>query len=105
VAHGDRWTEAELASSVDAYLEKLALEEAGVSYSKSAIRERYLSGALSDRNKPAFEHRMRNISAVMRDLRRDWIPGYKPADHVGPAVAAVIQSCLEARWRGGSSSA
>jgi 5-methylcytosine-specific restriction protein A len=98
MAHGDLWTEEELIAAVDAYIEMLEYERAGRHYVKAEVRCRHQSvGPLSTRSKRSFEDRMRNISSVLRDLGHDWIPGYKPADHVGSGVAPVLARVLTVR--------
>ena len=77
----ENWSDDELAAAVEAYKEMYGLETAGKPYSKldfyRALAKRF------GRTEKAFEYRMQNISAVLRELGRSWIPGLKPAGNVG----------------------
>lgn len=92
----ENWSDDELTAAVEAYREMYGLEAAGKSYSKldfyRALASRF------GRTGKAFEYRMQNISAVLHEQGRSWIPGLKPAGNVGanvkPRVIALIQ-CWE----------
>src|SRR5262249_3285814 len=69
----DDWSDDELAAEVEAYVAMTRREAAGTPYSKRQIYrdlvERY------GRTENAFEYRMRNISAVLDEMGKEWIPG------------------------------
>lgn len=92
----DEWSDAELSATVDAYLAYMADEEAGSAPSKKALREQLLAGPLSRRTPGSYEYRMQNISAVLDEMGRPWISGYKPAPNVGPTNTIKIRQLIEA---------
>ena len=86
------WGDDELAAAVAAYKE-MALEEAHQRpYSKRKIYRDL--AARFDRSEKSFEYRMQNISAVLEEQGREWVPGLKPAGNVGVNVAARIVALL-----------
>lgn len=89
----DGWSDAELAASVDAYKKIARSYLVGQRVNKRAIY-RELEEQFG-RSAKAFELRMRNISAVLRDLGSDWVPGLMPAKHVGPNVQSRIVALLD----------
>lgn len=50
-------------------------------YNKSEVRRALLAGPLKGRT--TSEQRMQNISAVLEQMKRPWIPGYKPLGNIG----------------------
>lgn len=87
------WTDEELRAAITAYRVMAAAEASGQPYSKrAAYRE---LGARFKRTEKAFEYRMQNISAVLDSLGRPWLPGLKPASHVGEAVKQRIAALLD----------
>lgn len=90
MASGD-WTDQQNDAIVADYFTMLAEDEAGRSYSK-AEHNRRLQEAIG-RPRGSIEYKHQNISAVLKGLGEDWIPGYKPAfNFQGSLVDAV------ARW-------
>jgi hypothetical protein len=91
----ENWSDDELAAAVGAYIEMAGLEAARKSYFKRDIyrdlAERF------GRTEKAFEYRMQNISAVLDELGKSWIPGLKPAGNVGANVKHRIVALVE-RW-------
>lgn len=86
------WSDDELASAVDAYLQMIRFEEQKVMYSK---RKFYCDlAAQHNRTEKSFEYRMQNISAVLNELGRNWLPGLKPAGNVGANVKSRIVALL-----------
>lgn len=84
----EHWTDSELESAVDAYLDMLTDELNGRRVVKAhAYRE--LSEKVG-RNAKAWEFRMQNISHVLDGLGLRWIDGLKPAKNVGQDVAARL---------------
>jgi hypothetical protein len=88
----DEWSDAELDAAVMAYIEMAKHEEAQRPY----VKKQYLRELASQFNRTdkAFEYRMQNISAVLDQLGRRWIPGFKPAPHVGTRVASRIEQAI-----------
>lgn len=75
------WSDEDLRASVEAYIEMKAKQERGEAFSKMAYYR-----ALGDkfgRSPKSFEYRMQNISYAYSQLGREWLPGLKPASHVG----------------------
>lgn len=92
-AERDRdWSDEELLAAVVAYREIQGRERAGLSGEK-AQTYRQLAKKFQ-RTPKSFEFRMQNISAVLAILGRDWIPGLKPAKHIGSRVAIRIEKCI-----------
>ena len=76
----DDWTDDELNASVEAYLNMLRLQNAGMPFVKAAVY-RDLASRFS-RTANAFERRMMNISSVLASQGREWIEGLPPAKNV-----------------------
>jgi len=72
------WTDEENDLIVADYFAMLANDVSQRHYSKAAHR-RALIPRLNDRSEGAVEFKHQNISAVLKGLGEDWIPGYKPA--------------------------
>ena len=90
----ENWSDEELAAAVSSYKEMAQLEAVQKPYSKRdyyrKLAERF------GRTEKSFEYRMQNISAVLNEQGKGWIPGLKPADNVGANVKARIISLLDA---------
>ena len=89
---GGPWTNDELKASVIAYGEMLSMQSQGKPYSKKTIYRR-----LADqfgRTEGAFEYRMQNISHVLNQLGKEWIPGLPPATNVGEKVTSKLEQML-----------
>jgi HNH endonuclease len=87
------WSDEELKASVASYRAmQRALRGSAASVNKREVY-RGLSARFG-RTEKAFEFRMQNISAVLALLGRDWLPGLKPAAHVGKHVAERIERFL-----------
>ncbi|MFN3591535.1 DUF3883 domain-containing protein [Thermaurantiacus tibetensis] len=74
---GSDWSEAENDAIVADYFAMLADDVAGRPYNK-AEHNRALQARMG-RSKGSIEFKHQNISAVLKGLGEDWIPGYKPA--------------------------
>jgi hypothetical protein len=85
-----QWTDAELRSTVRAYLKMLSAQDRDLAYSKAETRRRLLRGALKGRSAASVEYRMRNISAVLEQHGRTTLKGYLAAKNVGDAVSEKI---------------
>ena len=88
---GVSWTEDENDAIVADYFAMLADDCAGRPYSKAAYN-RALQERIS-RSRGSIEYKLQNISAVLKGLGEDWIPGYKPAFNFQMALADAV-----ARW-------
>ncbi|WP_282127577.1 DUF3883 domain-containing protein [Roseobacter litoralis] len=87
------WTDAENDLIVADYFAMLAADFAGQSYSKVA-HNRDLQVQI-DRNRSSIEFKHQNISAVLRALGEDWIPGYKPAQNYQGTLEEAVARWLE----------
>lgn len=85
------WTDKENDLIVADYFAMLADDIAGHPYNK-AERNRDLQTRI-DRNRSSIEFKHQNISAVLKGLGEDWIPGYKPAFNFQMTLADAV-----ARW-------
>jgi hypothetical protein len=72
------WTDEENDLIVADYFAMQADEMAGRPYNKAQHR-RSLMPLLASRTEGSIEFKHQNISAVLKGLGEDWIPGYKPA--------------------------
>ena len=72
------WTDEENDLIVADYFAMLADDVSGRPYNKAEHR-RGLLPLLNDRSEGSVEFKHQNISAVLKGLGEDWIPGYKPA--------------------------
>lgn len=86
------WSDDEVRHLVDAYLEMLALEQAGESYVKLRFNERVQE--LTGRTKGSVEFKFCNASAAIRDLGHDYIEGYKPRDNYQAALHDELERRL-----------
>lgn len=91
------WTDAELTSAIQAYLDMLRAELNGQPYSKAEVNRQLRAGPLSTRTKGSIEFRMQNISAALYELKMPWIAGYLPAKNIGSVVKdkmiALLRDC------------
>ena len=89
MANGD-WTDKENDLIVAGYFAMLADDSAGRPYNK-AEHNRHLQQRI-DRSRTSIEFKHQNISAVLKGLGEDWIPGYKPAvNFQGSLELAVVR--------------
>ncbi|WP_424973513.1 DUF3883 domain-containing protein [Dinoroseobacter sp. S124A] len=86
------WTDGENDLIVADYFAMLAEDIAGRPYNKAAHR-RALLPRLNDRSEGSVEFKHQNISAVLKGLGEDWIPGYKPAFNFQMTLVDAV-----ARW-------
>lgn len=86
------WTNEENDLIVADYFAMLADDTAGRRYSKTEHR-RTLLPLLNDRSEGSVEFKHQNISAVLKGLGEDWIPGYKPAFNFQMTLVDAV-----ARW-------
>lgn len=84
------WSDAENDAIVADYFAMLAKDVAGQPYNK-AEHNRRLQARIA-RPKGAIEYKHQNVSAVLKGLGEDWIPGYKPAfNFQASLVDAVVR--------------
>jgi hypothetical protein len=88
------WTDAELASAVDAYVFLLQAQRAGLPSPKEGSTRLLLSGPLSIRNDASLRYRMRNISAVVSEMGIPSLSAYSPAEQVGTNVRKRLRAIL-----------
>lgn len=97
VLNNSSWTDDELTSAIQAYLDMLHAELNGHAYSKAEVNRRLRAGPLSIRTKGSIEFRMQNISAALYELKMPWIAGYLPAKNIGSTVKekmiALLRDC------------
>jgi hypothetical protein len=86
------WTDKENDLIVADYFAMLADDIAGRQYNKAEHR-RALQPRLNDRSEGSIEFKHQNISAVLKGLGEDWIPGYKPAFNFQMTLVDAV-----ARW-------
>ncbi|WP_415683615.1 DUF3883 domain-containing protein [Breoghania sp.] len=86
------WTDEENDLIVADYFAMLKADVMGHPYSKAAHR-RALLPLLAGRSDSSIEFKHQNISAVLKGLGEDWIPGYKPAFNFQMALVDAV-----ARW-------
>ncbi|WP_283181353.1 HNH endonuclease [Pseudomonas svalbardensis] len=91
-----RWTDEELAASVDTYLKILALEEDGQTVDKPLEQRILQEGALINRTTKAVDFRLQNLSFLFVEL------GLKPNSYplmanIGSGVAARVEIILASK--------
>src|SRR5690606_21402220 len=86
------WTDEENDLLVADYFAMLADDIFGRPYSKAEHRRRLLP-LLNGRSEGSIEFKHQNISAVLKGLGEDWIPGYKPAFNFQMSLVDAV-----ARW-------
>ena len=86
------WTDEENDLIVADYFAMLADDVASRPYSKAEHR-RALVPLLNGRSEGSVEFKHQNISAVLKGLGEDWIPGYKPAFNFQTSLIDAV-----ARW-------
>lgn len=94
------WTDEENDLIVADYFAMLADDVFGRPYSKAEHR-RALLPLLNGRSEGSIEFKHQNISAVLKGLGEDWIPGYKPAFNFQMSlVDAVVRWLAINPWLG-----
>lgn len=89
-----RWSDEEMAASVEAYVRMLRLQENGRDFVKAEIISELAEGALAGRTRSSIQFRFQNISAVMDEAGKPFVKGYVPAKHVGEPSRALIRRLL-----------
>lgn len=95
------WTDEENDLIVADYFAMLTDDVFGRPYSKAAHR-RTLLPLLNGRSEGSIEFKHQNISAVLKGLGEDWIPGYKPAFNFQMSLvdAVVRWLAINPAWLG-----
>jgi hypothetical protein len=88
----EAWTDEENNLIVADYFAMLANDIARRPYNKAEHR-RGLFSLLRNRSEGSIEFKHQNISAVLKGLGEDWIPGYKPAFNFQMSLVDAV-----ARW-------
>ena len=88
----EAWTDEENDLIVADYFAMLANDVARRPYNKAEHR-RGLVSLLRNRSEGSIEFKHQNISAVLKGLGEDWIPGYKPAFNFQTSLVVAV-----ARW-------
>ncbi|MFG0762833.1 hypothetical protein [Aeromonas media] len=86
------WTEEELRATVAAYLDMHSKALDGIPF----VKKHYYAELATRfaRSEKSFEYRMQNISYVCVLMGRAWVSGLKPAKHVGPQHAPIIERLI-----------
>src|ERR1700739_1930722 len=87
------WTDEQNDAIVADYFAMLADDIEGRGYRKAA-HNRWLRAEI-DRPRGSIEYKHQNISAVLKGLGEDWIPGYKPAFNFQASLADAVVRWLE----------
>lgn len=88
------WTEDELRQSVDVYVLLLRMQAQGMGGRLEPAAQALLSGPLALRNDAAIRYRMRNISAVVKELGGPVLNDFSPAESVGSNVRLRLRAML-----------
>lgn len=76
-SQGAIWTAAEIDAAVEDYKSMLEKQLGGSPYNKTEHRRVLMTRV--HRSRGSIEYRNRNISAVLEEIGKPWIDGYKPA--------------------------
>jgi hypothetical protein len=90
------WSREEVEATVARYLDMLEMELSGRPFVKAEIN-RALQPLLNQRSPGAIEFKFGNISAVMVDLGKPYVEGYKPYLNYQALLVEVTATQLEAR--------
>ena len=88
----DAWSDEQNDATVANYFAMLSHDARGLPHSK-ALHNRLLQSVIS-RPRGAIEYKHQNISAVLKSLGEDWIPGYKPAFNFQTSLIDAVQRWL-----------
>ena len=88
------WTDDELRRSVKVYVLLLRLQLRGLDDRSEPLAQALLSETLAQRNDAAIRYRMRNISAVVKELGVPILIDFSPAESVGRLVRPKIKAML-----------
>lgn len=88
------WTNDELRLAVQVYVLLLRLQLQGADDRSEPLAQALLSDTLAQRNDAAIRYRMRNISAVAKELGAPILDNFSPAESVGRLVRPKIREML-----------
>lgn len=91
--HGSAWTESELETLLASYRGMLHAEIAGEPYVKRRFNDEVQTA--TGRSRAAIEFKFCNLSAVLMDLGRAHVPGYKPRRHYQRDMLDVVSHRLD----------
>jgi hypothetical protein len=89
------WSNDELLASVEAYRRMVEKQQAGIKYTKKQVYQELATRF--GRTPKAFEYRMQNISAVLNELDLPWMPGLKPAVHIGADIKERLIQIIQGK--------
>lgn len=89
----ENWTDEQNEAIIADYFAMLSEDVAGRPYSK-AEHNRLLQSVIN-RPRGSIEYKHQNISAVLKGLGEDWIPGYKPAFNFQASLVDAVMRWLE----------
>jgi hypothetical protein len=87
------WTDEQNDAIVADYFAMLAADIVGRTYSKAEHNRRLQ--IMIDRPRGSIEYKHQNISAVLKGLGEDWIPGYKPAFNFQSSLVDAVVRWLQ----------
>jgi hypothetical protein len=87
------WWLYEVEPAVDVYLSMQQLARAGQTFRKSDFLKQLHAGNPT-RTIKAFEYKLQNVSAALRDVDRPWLEGYAPAKNYQALVRFVLEDRL-----------
>lgn len=95
----ETWSDEQNDVIVARYFAMMASDIAGSPYNK-AQHNRHLQG-LTGRSRGSIEYKLQNVSAVLKGLGEDWIPGYKPAFNFQASLVDAVARWLDVNpsWR------
>lgn len=88
------WAPSEDSAVVADYLAMLALQSKGLPFNKSKTRRELVAGACAGRSEGSIEFKRCNVSAVLKDLGRPWLNGYRPES--GANYQSALRRHIEA---------
>lgn len=88
------WTDDELRQSVETYILLLRFQLQGADTRSESLAQALLGQRLAQRNNAAIRYRMRNISAVVREIGGPVLNDFSPAESVGAVVRPKIKAML-----------
>lgn len=92
---GRTWSDGENDLIVADYFAMLKKDHVGQPFNK-AEHKRMLLPLLQERSQTSVEFKRRNISAVLRALGEDWLPGYLPAPNIQTSLEDAVVRWLDA---------
>lgn len=90
------WSAEEDRAIVRDYLDMMAALGRAEKVNKTATR-RALLPRLNGRSESSVEFKRCNVSAVLAEMGRGWLPGYRPASNYQKSLADVVRAELAAR--------